>query len=214
MIGVLGGTFDPIHFGHLRTALEVQEALGLAEVRFVPLRVAPHRPPPLATPEQRLAMVRAAVAGATGFVADDRELRREGRSFTYDTLRSLRAELGTAVPLCLILGGDAFADFYTWHRPDDILELAHLVVMERPNTARPADPRLVHLISERSTRETERLRAAAGGAVFFQRVTQLEISASKIRRLIADGLNPRFLTPEAVLEIMGDERLYRCQTLR
>jgi nicotinate-nucleotide adenylyltransferase len=132
MIGVLGGTFDPIHFGHLRPALDCLQALALEEVRLIPLNVAVHRPQPVASSALRLAMLEAAIAGQPGFVADPRELERPGGSYTYDTLISLRAELGDAEPLCLLIGADAFAGFLDWHRPADILDLAHLVVMRRP----------------------------------------------------------------------------------
>ncbi len=142
MIGVLGGTFDPIHFGHLRPALEMRQALGLAEVRFVPLNVAVHRCQPEASGAQRLAMVRAAVGGEPRFRVDARELQRTGRSYSYETLRSLRSEVGDRQPICLLTGSDAFRDFLSWHRPDDILELAHLVVMQRPGAAAGLDARL------------------------------------------------------------------------
>ncbi len=117
MIGILGGTFDPIHFGHLRPALDCLQGLGLAEVRFIPLNVAVHRPQPLAAPAMRLAMLEAAVRGQPGFVVDTRELERPGGSFSYDTLVSVRAEVGAEIPLCLLVGGDAFAGFLSWHRP-------------------------------------------------------------------------------------------------
>ena len=135
-IGVLGGTFDPIHYGHLRPALELLEALALAEVRFIPCRLPAHRGAPAITPEQRLELVRLATADQPGFVADDRELRRPGRSYMVDTLASLRQDLGET-PLCLILGGDAFAALHTWRRWEDLSKLAHFIVMQRPGAAQP-----------------------------------------------------------------------------
>lgn len=209
MIGVLGGTFDPIHYGHLRPALEVMEALGLAEIRFVPLRVAPHRVQPLVSAEQRLALVRAAVAAQAGFVVDDRELHRQGKSYTYDTLCSLREELGAVVPLCLLLGADAFAEFATWHRPRDILGLAHLVVMARPGGTRPGDPQLAGWIRDRQAVKVDAMREAPGGRIYFQPVTQLDISATSIRAALARGQSPRFLLPDAVLDLIDKGGLYR-----
>ena len=209
MIGILGGTFDPIHYGHLRPALEVMEALGLAQVRFIPLREAPHRDQPLASAEQRLTMVKAAIANQAGFMADDRELRRQGKSYTYDTLGALREDLGPAAPVCLLVGSDAFAGFPTWHRPADILGLAHLVVMERPASERSRDPQLNRWIAERAATRVETLRTAPGGHIYFQPVTQLDISATAIRAALAQGLSPRFLLPDAVLELIGNEGLYR-----
>ena len=142
MIGVLGGTFDPIHFGHLRPALDCLEALGLSELRFIPLKVAVHRPQPQAPAALRLAMLEAAIADQPGFRVYTRELERPGGSFSYDTLRSLREELGDAVPICLLVGADAFRGFPDWHRPRAILDLAHLVVMRRPGTTDPLTPDL------------------------------------------------------------------------
>ena len=209
MIGVLGGTFDPIHFGHLRPALEVLQSLGLSEVRFVPLHVAVHRDQPSASAEQRLTMLRTALSGQSGFAADDRELRRAGGSYSYDTLSSLRRELVENVPICLLLGVDAFRDFLTWHRPDGIIELVHLVVMRRPGVEGPLGPALARWTEPRLTAEVSDLRKAPAGRVFFQDVTQLDISATEIRRLIAKGKSPRYLLPDEVLDVIQREGMYR-----
>jgi len=202
MIGILGGTFDPIHFGHLRTGLEVCEALGLEQLRLIPLRDPPHRDQPLSSAAQRLAMVRAAVATEARFLVDDRELRREGKSYTLYTLQSLRRELGER-PLCLLLGGDAFAGFPSWHRPEQILEQCHLVVMRRPGEAPP------DLYPQRVTATPARLRDAPGGLILFQEVTQLAISATAIRERVRAGRSPRYLLPDSVLEIIERDSLYR-----
>lgn len=208
LIGILGGTFDPIHYGHLRPALEVSQALNLQEVRFIPLAVAVHREPPQASPQQRLAMLRAALADdPPGFRVDEREIRRPGRSYTLDTLASLRQELPQA-HLCLLLGGDAYRDFLTWHRPLEILELAHLVVMGRPGESVPEDPRLSALSAARGCVSPATLRQASHGRILFQPVTPLAISATQIRRLLAEGASPRFLLPDAVLGIIHREGLY------
>ncbi|AGA89884.1 nicotinate/nicotinamide nucleotide adenylyltransferase [Thioflavicoccus mobilis 8321] len=209
MIGILGGTFDPIHFGHLRPALEIAEALGLAELRLIPLNQAVHRPQPHATSHHRLAMVQAAIAGQPGFVADARELDRPGNSYSYDTLLSLRAELGPHRPLCLLLGSDAFAGFLTWHRPQEILDLAHLVVMTRPSPAPDWDTALEALHAERRVDDLAALAMRPAGRIYYQQVTQLEISATAIRARIAAGRSPRFLLPDAVIEIIEQAGLYR-----
>ena len=208
MIGIFGGTFDPIHYGHLRPALEVQQTLGLEQVRFIPLAVAVHRDQPAAGAEQRLAMVRAALAGQPGFVLDDREIRRAGRSYSVDTLGELHREQPDTT-WCLFVGGDAFNDFLTWHRPLAILKLAHLVVMQRPGSGGPDDRELARLSAERHWSDPAELRTAPPGRIFFQPVTQLEISATAIRGQIAAGLSARFLLPDPVLKIIERERLYR-----
>jgi len=208
MIGILGGTFDPIHFGHLRPALDCLQALGLSEVRLMPLRVAAHRVQPKVAAEVRLAMVCAAAAGVPGLRVDVRELTRNGVSYSYDTLLSLRGEVGAARSICLLVGEDAFNGFLSWHRPADILALAHLVVMQRPGSPQPEDPALVELLAERTCTDPAELRSTAAGRIFHQRVTQLDISSSRIRALIAAGRSPRYLLPDAVLEIIEREGLY------
>ncbi len=202
MIGILGGTFDPIHCGHLRTALDVKEGLGLDELRLVPLRDPPHRRAPDSTPEQRLEMLQAAIDLEPTLTIDDREITRSGKSYTLLTLQSLREELGE-IPICLILGQDAFLGFPEWHRPDEILRLAHLVVMQRPGERRS------DLYRERVTDAPQDLRTSLAGKVYLQQVTQLDISSSKIREMIRDGRSPRYLLPDSVLEIIKRDSLYR-----
>ncbi len=202
MIGILGGTFDPIHFGHLRTALDVQQALELTEVRFVPLRNPPHRDPPVATTQQRLEMITAAIADEPKFRLDTREIEQEGESYTVRTLRSLREEL-VDNHICLIVGSDAFRDFPTWHEPGEILKLAHIVVMQRPGEAHP-DP-----YPERLATSIEELTSAPAGQIWHHEVSQLQISASKIRELLQQGRSPRYLLPASVLEIIEQQGIYR-----
>lgn len=209
MIGVFGGTFDPIHFGHLRSALEILQDLSLRELRFVPLRTAVHRTQPAATCAQRLAMVRDAVVDQPGFVVDEREFKRAGGSYSYDTLVSLRAEVGPEIPICLLTGLDAFGEFMTWHRSEDILDLAHLVVMRRPEAGEPVDPDLRRWMEPRLASVPEELARRRGGRVLFRDVTQLDVSATAIRSLVARGLSPRFLLPEKVLALIEREGLYR-----
>jgi nicotinate-nucleotide adenylyltransferase len=208
MIGIFGGTFDPIHFGHLRAALDVHQALGLSELRLLPLNVAVHREQPVASPAQRLAMVDAAIAGEPGLRADDRELRRAGHSYTVDTLASLRAELGAERPICLLVGADAFSGFFDWHRPREILRLAHLVVMQRPGARRPRDPALRAELERRLTSDRTHLQQTPAGRIWLEQVTQLDISSTRIRRMLAAGTSPRYLLPDAALHIARREACY------
>ncbi len=205
MIGVLGGTFDPVHAGHLRLAIEAREALGLAEVRLIPLAHAVHRDQPETPAELRLAMLRAAVAGHEDLVPDDREMRRSGPSFTVDTLRSLRAEWPER-DLCLLLGGDAFAGFADWRDPQTILELANLAVVQRPGHGVPGDPRL-RVILDRH--RSERLQPGRNGRIVLLGGTLLEIASSDIRRRVAEGRSIDFLTPPAVVDLIAQHALYR-----
>ncbi len=208
MIGILGGTFDPIHYGHLRTALDVQQALGLDEVRFIPLHQAVHRDQPETPAEIRLRMVRTAIAGEPVFVADDRELQRAGDSYTVDTLVSLRQDF-PCQPLCLLLGMDAFNGFADWRQPEEILRLAHLVVMHRPGLAEPSDDRAREILAAHRCDQVSALREQNAGLIHLQGVTQLEISSSQIRSLVAADRNPRYLLPEPVLELVQENGLYR-----
>ena len=208
-IGILGGTFDPIHYGHLRTALELLKTLELAEMRFIPCRIPAHRGLPQVTAEQRMALVRLATDSQPGFVADDRELRRDGTSYMVDTLASLREDLGPETPLCLIVGTDAFRELHTWHRWRELTDWAHIIVMQRPGILQPLPPILEMFITPRVIYDDLALRRKPAGGILFQPVTQLNISATQIRALLAHGQSPRYLLPEAVLASIHDQSLYR-----
>jgi nicotinate-nucleotide adenylyltransferase len=212
-LGIFGGTFDPIHFGHLRTAFELLHALGLAEVRFVPAGQPPHRDVPLCDAMHRLAMVRAATADQPGFVVDDREIHRDGPSYTVTTLRELRAG-APARPLCLIVGMDAFLGLPQWHEWRAVLELAHVVVAHRPGWAAPETGILGDLLAARGTARVEELHAAPAGRILVRPVTQLEISSTDLRDLIVSGRDPRYLLPDAVRAIIRDTGCYIRQSTR
>lgn len=207
MIGILGGTFDPVHFGHLRPALEMQQALGLDEVRLVPSHVPPHRSQPHASAQQRLAMLMAAIAGDPAFRVDTREFEREGPSYTLDTLKSLRAELADT-PLCLLLGMDAFRAFASWHRWREILDYSHLVVMTRQGMPPPEHGELADFITLHRVADAATLKSRASGLLLFHTVSQLEISGTQIRKLFASGQRADFLLPERVLQLIRSEGLY------
>jgi nicotinate-nucleotide adenylyltransferase len=208
VIGILGGTFDPIHHGHLRPALEIHERLGLDELRLVPAHVPPHRPLPGTTAEHRLAMARCAIEGLPGFRVDRRELDRDGPSFSVDTLFALRAEVGPHRPLLMLVGLDAFAELHTWHRWREIPRLAHVVVAGRPGSAAPAAG-TGYLDAADVVDSPERLRARPCGHVLFEAVTALDISATVIRALLRAGRSPRFLLPDTVLDYILENNLYR-----
>lgn len=207
-LGLLGGTFDPVHHGHLRIALEVLEQQRLAELRLLPCRQPPHRDVPVASPAQRLAMLEQAVAGQAGFRVDDRELHRAGPSYTVDTLLSLRTEL-PATPLCLLIGQDAFAELHRWDRWRQLFELAHLIVLARPGADLGLAAVLRAQLERRQLRAGSQLRQTLAGGILFQDVTQLQISATHIRQLLASGRSPRYLLPEAVHAYIRNHGLYR-----
>lgn len=201
-LAVLGGTFDPVHIGHLNAAWEAAELLD-AEVRLMPANVPPHRPPPIASAEQRAAMLRAALQGQSRLALDTRELEREGPSYTVDTLAGLRAEQGDR-PLLLLLGEDAFAGLPGWHRWRELFDLAHVGVLTRPG-AEPAWPaELAGAISGRLASEPLEMHASPSGRVVLVPVTPLEISATRMRELLGAGRQPRYLLP---LGLLGDPAL-------
>lgn len=209
-IGLFGGTFDPVHYGHLRPALEMREALALAEVRFIPAGVPPHRDPPAASAAQRTAMLELALQGQPGLCVDRRELERPGPSYMVDTLTSLRAELGDT-PLCLLLGSDAYLGLASWHRWQELIELAHLVVMHRPgwSPTQAGAGAPARLLAQRGTDDATALTRHPAGAVLLRAVTQLDISATAVRALIGAGHDPRYLLPDAVRDYIRAQGLYQ-----
>jgi nicotinate-nucleotide adenylyltransferase len=206
-MGIFGGTFDPIHFGHLRTAFEMLQALRFDEVRFMPCGSPPHRDAPVASAELRLEMVRVATAGQDGFSVDDRELHREGPSYSVDTLAALRSEFPQR-PVALIIGMDAFLSLPKWYQWRDILQLAHIVVAHRPGWRAPDIGPLGELLADCGTHRIGEIHKARSGHIYIHDVTQLEISSSDIRELVAAGRDPRFLMPDAVREVIEQSGCY------
>ena len=206
-IGIFGGTFDPIHYGHLRTAFELLQILRLDEVRFIPCGDPPHRGVTFASAALRLDMARLATRDEPGFVVDDRELRREGSSYTVDTLASLREEF-PGHSLCLITGMDAFLGLPTWHRWDEILDFAHIIVAHRPGWRVPGEGALGALLEKRRTRSARGLHESPRGSIFVHEVTQLEIASTEIRNLVAGGYDPRYLMPDCVRDAILESSCY------
>lgn len=191
-LAILGGTFDPIHHGHLRAAWEAAEALD-ADVRLVPARTPPHRPPPVADAAGRVALLRAALSGQDRLGIDTRELDREGPSYTVDTLASLRAEIGADRPLVLLVGADAFAGLASWRRWEELFGFAHIGVLTRPGSGHEPSPELAAFIAGR---RVARVSGPAGQVVDIP-ITPLDIAATAIRESFAQGHEPRYLMPSA-----------------
>ena len=206
-IGIFGGTFDPIHYGHLRTAYELLYALKLGEMRFMPAGNPPHRESAVADAELRLQMVKAAVADQPGFTVDDREIRREGLSYSVDTMRSLREEFRDR-SLCMIVGMDAFLGLPKWHQWRELLDLVHLIVAHRPGWRAPTMGPLGELLVDRGTGGVNDLHAAPAGRIYIHAVTQLEISSTEVRNLIAHKRDPRYLMPDSVRAIISQSGCY------
>jgi nicotinate-nucleotide adenylyltransferase len=213
-IGLFGGTFDPIHYGHLRLAEEIIETAKLAEVRFVPSGTPPHRSRPGADPHHRVEMARLATAGNPRFSVDDRETKRSGPGYTYDTLTELRRELGSQRPIALLLGADAFLDLATWHRWHQLFDLAHIIVAYRPGfpidtwQARMPEP-LAHEYAARHMQQPLAVHLAPAGGIAAVSMTGLDISATFVRTAVHSGASARYLLPDAVLGYIETNGLYR-----
>jgi len=211
-VGILGGTFDPIHFGHLRLALELYQAFDLQHIRLIPCFQPVHRKQPTASPEERLAMVKRAVATETGFKIDDCEIKRKGPSYTIDTLLELRKK-APQTPFCILIGIDAFLGFTSWHRWQEILDNAHLIVAHRPNYHLPQTGVVAKLIRDRLVDDAMLIHQKNQGFILMHPITSLEISATDIRKQIAMGKNPRYLLPDNVYEYIKKRGTYSVSTL-
>ena len=207
-VGVLGGTFDPVHYGHLRSALELVERLQLQQLRLMPCAVPPHRDTPACSATHRAAMVELAVAGEPRLACDNRELRRQGVSYTVDSLAELRRELGAERSLCLVMGCDAVLAITGWHRWQELLDWAHVVVISRPGWELPEDGPVTDWLREHQLSVPEQLRQRARGGVLIEELRPLAISSTEIRSLMAAGRSPRYLLPEAVLDYIQSHDLY------
>ncbi len=214
-IGILGGTFDPIHNGHLRIAQEALEQCELAQVRFVPCGTPPHRPAPKAPAKSRWEMVRLALNSHPDFQVDVHEIFRTDPCYTVDTLTALRTELGAQQSLCLILGGDAFLQLHTWRDWKRLFDLAHIVVLQRAgclplgNAMGSADAALQEEYRTRLAPGAKALHESPCGTIFVADMPALEISSTDIRRRCAEGKNVRFLTPDVVANYINTNSLYR-----
>lgn len=208
MIGLFGGTFDPIHFGHLRSALEVMETLSLEELRFIPAHAPPHRDVPLITPEQRSQMVAVAISEQPGFELDTCELERNGPSYSVDTLRDFRKRYGENTSLMMLLGTDAFAGLPRWHRWTELIRLAHIVVMQRPGGDYNFDTIPEDFLHQHLTDDPAALHHSPAGSILRVPVTQLGISATDIRERLRQGRSVRYLMPQALIETIISLKLY------
>jgi nicotinate-nucleotide adenylyltransferase len=211
-VGILGGTFDPIHYGHLRLAEEMFELAGLKQIRFIPTGTPPHRDTPQVSSQHRSAMVQLAIEDQPAFILDGREVNRVTPCYTVDTLRELRAELGALQPLCLLMGGDAFLQLHTWHEWEQLFELAHIVVGYRPGFTleeriHSAQEKLRGHYHQRLCVAAKLSQQPAGGVVELA-IPKLEISATLIRSRVAVNRSIRYLLPNKVADYIHQHHLY------
>jgi len=215
LIGILGGTFNPIHFGHLRMAQEIAEKIELDEVRFIPAANPPHKDSPSVTAAIRAEMVKLAIVDNPLFKLDTRELDRIGASYTIDTLISLRSEIHTDkdddTALCLMMGSDAFVKFNTWHRWQEILDYCHIILVQRtinPENQPPLASNLAHLLQNHYTENASDLSNQNAGLIHMQNITALSISSTDIRASLKLKQSPNYLMPKSVINYIHANRLY------
>lgn len=210
VIGLSGGTFDPMHFGHLRMAQELADKLHLSAIRFIPAAQPPHKSEPEVSAKHRAAMVRLGIAGNSLFSCDDRELYRDGASYTIDTLLSLRDELSADISLVLLIGSDAFTKFDTWHRWQEIIQLCHIAVVKRPTVEKqePLSKSLQIFLKSHYTENAEDLHCKSAGFVTLQTVTALDISSTSIRSNLQNQHSAQYLLPDSILEYIRTYQLY------
>lgn len=220
-LGIVGGTFDPIHYGHLNPVKEAAGIIGLERVHFVPASNPPHRPKPLADSHHRLAMVKLALKDYPEFIPDDRELQRAGNSYTLNTLESFREEFGNEIPIMMFIGADAFSEFNTWHQWQQIPNLANIIVLTRPGYPF-TELDVLHGSSDilpgwQKCQDIDQLFSKPHGQVFFQNVTPVSISATKIRTLLdGERQDDKYLLqalPPTVYDYINSNNLYTSRTL-
>ncbi|MBE7527745.1 nicotinate-nucleotide adenylyltransferase [Nitrosomonas sp.] len=215
LTGIYGGTFDPIHYGHLRIAEELSDILQLNHLFFLPAGQPRLRNAPLATGEHRLAMLREAICGNDRFSVDDREIRRPGETYSVETLQEIRLEYSTKklAALCFIIGADAFIKLPCWHHWRDLFELCHLVIVNRPgsvsiNDSSALPDELRHACQSRWTGMADELKNWPFGRIFTAPTSLLDISSTKIRNIVTSGKSARYLLPESVLNHIDRHHLY------
>lgn len=212
-IGIFGGTFNPIHFGHLRMAEELAENLQLNEVRFIPSANPPHKTTPTVSAQDRAHMVKLAIASNPIFTFDEIELLRTGASYTIDTLIALRKTVGKQTGLSLLMGTDAFRHFNTWHRWDEMLHYCHIVLVARPETTNqahaPLDQTLEAFLKTHYAQNVDALRQTTQGVIHMQAITPLSISSTDIRERVKNAKSINYLTPQMVVDYINQQHFYQ-----
>lgn len=206
-IGIFGGTFDPVHIGHITLAEDIQKHLQLDRMYLMPCRLPPHRDRPSASDQDRLQMLQRAIAG-TSLLIDERELQREGPSYTFDTLQSLRQQHGPAASLVWCMGMDAFAAFDTWYHWQDILSLAHLVVVTRPGHTATLHPEIQRLLTQHSCVCSDELHSTSAGKIYLTQLSQIPVSSTQVRQQLASGVSPAAALHPAVSHYIQERGLY------
>lgn len=206
-IGILGGTFDPIHYGHLRPCLDLLQQLKLDHIRLLPNHIPPHRATPGSSAHHRLAMAKLAIEQCHELHIDERELHRSTPSYTIDTLIELASEFPDTA-ICFLIGMDSLNSLHTWHRWQELLSYCHLVVSYRPNYQLNLAPEVQTVFDQVQTTDPDLIHQNSHGHILLWPSTQLEISATRIRQLIKTQQNPSYLLPNNVITYIKQHNLY------
>lgn len=207
-IGILGGTFDPIHYGHLKPAQQILQRIGLAEIRLMPSHIPPHKEGTHATSAQRAEMAQLACQDMPGFSVDLRELERDDPSYTVVTLQALRASLPDT-PICFMMGMDSFLAIKFWHRWEEILQLCHLIVSHRPGFILGPQRVVSHLLDDHQVWKFDELHQQNSGLIHLSLTDELDISSTQIRENIKAGISNEGLLPESVAQYILQQGLYK-----
>ncbi len=207
-VAIFGGTFNPVHNGHLRIAIELAELLEVESLRMIPCALPAHRDAPSASPEQRLEMLKRGIGEQSQLVADDIELRRDGPSYTIDTLRAIRAQIGDSTALYLCIGMDVLASLDSWRDWQKLTDYCHIVVSSRPGYQLPESGTLAEWISARLCDDLQTLKQSSAGKLHLCTLTMLAISSTAIRHKISVGEKVDYLTPAAVVNCIQQQHLY------
>jgi len=207
-VAIFGGTFNPVHNGHLRIAIELAELLGVDSLRMIPCALPAHRQAPSASPEQRLEMLKLGIGEQSQLLADDIELCRDGPSYTIDTLRAIRAQIGDSTALYLCVGMDVLASLDSWCDWQQLTDYCHIVVSSRPGYQVPQSGALANWISARLCDDLPTIKQSSAGKLHLCNLTMLGISSTAIRHKISTGEKIDYLTPTAVVNCIQQQHLY------
>jgi len=209
MIGIFGGSFDPIHFGHIKLVLALLEHYEFESIRLIPCQLSPHKEKNFASAKHRFAMLKLVVDSEDKLIADDRELKRPGSSYSVDTLQELREEFGANQTLVMILGTDAFANFCDWHKYAEILSLCHIMLLPRPSYELPKEGCEKELFDACHSKDIETIRQTSNGNIYLSEEEEYDVSSTKIRQIIASGQQPRYLLPGNIWNYIRRNELYK-----
>ena len=208
-MGILGGSFDPIHFGHIKPCIELAEKFQLSSVKLVPCKISPFKDATFASPQHRWNMISIITGSSDLFIADARELERTTPSYTYETLREIAEEVSSRIKLFWIMGEDALYDFPDWHQPEKIMQLCHVLVMRRPGVNNNNNERVTQWLDQYLCEDSAQLESTNYGHIFITDTQMYDISSTQVRETLQAGEQPRYLLPGGVWNYIKRNHLYQ-----